>query len=280
MGTFPTSIGSTVRIFSPFVILLCSIAVYSHPHFLACPNPGAPVRRVKQCPPSVLPAPSLCIKKYTAAYVRASSRQSCCPCSSRSPQHLQLLLCAPQSLIKALPPGPSLHFPNTCIFCLLRHLLRQPPLALQPCPAELPSTAAVPKPVSLGPGRRGGTTGLPAWLTPGQQREGHRGGEGGSVLDALKSKGFLCEPRYCQLTMLSTAVLSPVSGLSLFSLPTSLPGYFLSLFKASSNISQSSPERRYPGPQEVQDRNTHKISVLLGICIVVLSQTVAWHLQL
>lgn len=34
---------SIVHIFSPFVILLCSIPVYSYLPFLACPNPDAPV---------------------------------------------------------------------------------------------------------------------------------------------------------------------------------------------------------------------------------------------
>lgn len=72
--------------------------------------------------------------------------------SSGGPLHLQLVVCAPQSLIKALPPGPPPHFPNTCIFCLQRHLLRQLPLALQPCLSELGSPAAVPKPVP--PARR------------------------------------------------------------------------------------------------------------------------------
>lgn len=62
-----------VHIFSTFVIFLCSVPVYSYLHFLACPNPGVPVFRVKEC---TVPAPSLCIWKYIAKYVQAPSRQS------------------------------------------------------------------------------------------------------------------------------------------------------------------------------------------------------------
>lgn len=162
------------------------------------------------------------MKKYIAEYVQASSRQSCCPCSCRSPQHLQLVLCTPQSLIKALPRGPSLHFPNTCPFCLLRHLLRQPPPALQPCPCELPSSAAVPKPVSPGWGSTGRITGLPwqqrcsPWASRGKGTEEEKEAV---VWMLLKAKAFSVShviPQF-QFTVLTAAIPSPVMPFPLLS---------------------------------------------------------------
>lgn len=83
---------------------------------------------------------SLHVKVYNKVCVdstQAKLIKPCTSCCSRGPLHLQQVLRAPQSLIKVLPEGPSTHFPNTCIFCLQRHLLRQLPLALQPRSSQL-----------------------------------------------------------------------------------------------------------------------------------------------
>lgn len=123
-----------VYIVRAFVIFLCSVPAYLQISFLVCPNQGLPALWVKLTCKDLDQKVyyKVCIDSTQAKLIKLHT--SCC---SRGPLHLQQVLWAPQSLIKVLPEGPSTHFPNTFIFCLQRHLLRQLPLALQPCPSQL-----------------------------------------------------------------------------------------------------------------------------------------------